>query len=70
MPKYKVIESRQIQKLGPTGLGVSVYRVWIQTERGSTGAVDVDAADWKADKLKDILGKFADDLDLAFTLTE
>ena len=70
MAKYKVIESRQVQKLGPTGAAISQYRVWIQTERGSTGAADVDAADWTAEKLKGILGKFADDLDLAFTLTE
>ena len=70
MAKYKVIESRQIQKLGPTGNSVAQYRVWIQTERGSTGAADVDAADWTADKLKEILGNFADDLDLAFTIQE
>ena len=67
--KYKVIESRQIQKLGPTGAGVSEYRVWIQTERGSTGSVDVSLADWKADRLREILLMFAGELDLAFTLT-
>ena len=70
MAKYKVIESRQINKLGPTGNSVAQYRVWIQTERGSTGAADIDAADWTADKLKEILGNFADDLDLAFTIQE
>ena len=69
MPNYKVVESRQIQKLGPTGAGVSVYRVWIQTDRGSTGSVDVDAADWNADRLKEILTDFSADLDLAFNLT-
>jgi len=68
MPTYKVIESRQIQKLGPTGSSVSMYRVWIQTERGSTGAADIDGADWTAEKLKPILDRFAADLDLAFTL--
>ena len=69
MPNYKVIESRQISKLGPTGSTVSEYRVWIQTERGSTGSIDVSAADWKAEKLKTILTDFATDLDLAFNLT-
>ena len=68
--KYKVIESRQIQKLGPTGASVSQYRVWIQTERGSTGAADIDAADWTAEKLKPILERFAADLDLAFSITQ
>ena len=70
MPKYKVIESRQISKLGPTGSAVSEYRVWIQTERGSTGSIDVAVADWKLDPLKEILTVFADELDLAFTLTD
>jgi len=70
MAEYKVIESRQVQKLGPTGTAISQYRVWIQTDRGSTGATDVDVADWTADKLKEILGKFAEDLDLAFTIQE
>ena len=69
MPNYTVIESRQIAKLGPTGNSVSEYRVWIQTERGSTGSIDVSAADWKADKLKELLTDFATDLDLAFNLT-
>ena len=68
--KYKVLESRQIQKLGPTGASVSQYRVWIQTERGSTGACDVDAADWTAEKLRVILDRFATDLDLAFSITQ
>ena len=68
--KYKVLESRQIQTLGPTGAAVSQYRVWIQTERGSTGAADIDAADWTADKLKPILDRFATDLDLAFSITQ
>lgn len=67
--KYKVLESKQIKKLGPTGSSVAVYRVWIQTDRGSTGAADVDAADWTAEKLRPILEAFAADLDLAFTLT-
>ncbi len=68
MPKYKVLESRQISKLGPTGASISEYRVWIKTGRGSTGSVDVSAADWKADRLREILLMFADELDLAFTL--
>jgi len=69
MPTYKVLESKQIQKLGPTGSSVSMYRVWIQTARGSTGAADIEDADWTAEKLKPILERFAADLDLAFTLT-
>ena len=66
--KYKVIESRQIQRLVPTGSSVSVYRVWIQTEHGSTGSLDVEQADWTAEKLPGLLVTFAAKLDLAFTL--
>ena len=70
MPKYKVTDSRQIQTLGPSGVSVSQYRVWIQTERGSTGSIDVVLADWDKTKLQAILTEFADELDLAFNLTE
>ena len=70
MPEYKVLETRQIQTLSPTGATQQVYRVWIQTERGSSGNIDVAQADWTAERLKAILDQFATDLDLAFTLTE
>jgi len=70
MGKYKVLETRQIQKLSPTGATQSVYRVWIETERGATGSIDVAQADWTAEKLKATLDKFATELDLAFSLTE
>ena len=68
MPKYTVVESRQMQTLGPTGNSVSQYRVWIKTERGSTGSIDVVLADWDKTKLQAILGEFAEQLDLAFNL--
>ena len=69
MAEYKVLETRQIQTLSPTGATQQVYRVWIQTARGSSGNIDVAQADWTAERLKAILDQFATDLDLAFTLT-
>ena len=69
MDKYKVLDSRQIQRMTPAGGTVSVYRVWIETGRGSTGNIDVDMDDWTKEKLKPILEAFALELDLAFDLT-
>jgi hypothetical protein len=46
-----------------------MFRVWLRTERGATGSVDVEKADWSAEKLREILGAKAANLDLAFTLT-
>ena len=68
MPTYKVLDSRQIQRMTPAGGSQSVYRVWIETNHGSTGNIDVDMGDWTADKLKPILEGFASQLDLAFNL--
>lgn len=70
MSSYTVLETRQVQTLSPTGAAQTVYRVWIKTEKGSTGSVDVPQSDWTAEKLKGILDKLAADLDLAFSLSE
>ena len=69
MPNYTVLDSRQIQRLTPAGGNQSVYRVWIQTSRGSTGNIDISVDDWTAEKLRPILEEFANTLDLPFTLT-
>jgi len=69
MTTYKVLETRQIQQLSPTGASLSSYRVWVQTGKGATGSVDVDPENWTADKLKPLLNEFAETLDLAFTIT-
>lgn len=68
MANYKVLDSRQIQRMTPAGGTQFVYRVWIETSRGSTGNIDVAAEDWTTEKLKPILELFADNLDLAFNI--
>jgi len=70
MTTYKVLETRQIQQLSPTGASLSSYRVWVQTGLGATGSIDVTTADWTKDKLKSLLDAFAETLDLAFTITK
>lgn len=65
---YKVLDSRQIQKITPAGGNQSLYRVWVETSNGSTGSIDIPAEDWTAEKLNPILVDFAKTLDLPFTL--
>jgi len=45
------------------------YRVWIRTEHGASGSVDVGATQWNAETLPGILEEKAAALDLAFSLT-
>jgi hypothetical protein len=44
--------------------------VWLVTDRGATGTVDVNKSDWSAEKLAAILASRAAELDLAYTVTE
>lgn len=67
---YHVTDTRQIDQLTQAGNTVTVYRVWLVTDRGATGTADVSKADWNAEKLKAILAARAAELDLAYTLTE
>jgi len=45
-----------------------MYRVWLVTENGARGTVDVRPADWTADTLTAILQEKAAQLDLAYTV--
>jgi hypothetical protein len=44
------------------------YRVWLFTERGATGHVDIELADWNKERLAEIFKAKAAELDLAFTV--
>lgn len=65
---YRVTDTRQIQSVTPAGTPIQRYRVWIVTDHGASGSIDVEAADWNAELLSEILAEFADTLDLAYTL--
>ena len=69
MPKYEVTDTKETSVITPAGNRKKMFRVWLRTERGATGSVDVEPADWTAEKLPAILQAKADSLDLAFTLT-
>ena len=66
MPTYTVVDTRQVQRLTPAGSMKQVYRVWIETERGATGAVDVGPDKWNKETLPGLLTEFAEKLDMAF----
>ena len=63
---YRVTDSQKIQSITPAGNPTSFYRVWLVTEKGASGYVDVPAEKWKKDVLEATLQEFADELDLAF----
>ena len=66
---YRVTDSQKIQSITPAGNPTSFYRVWLVTEKGASGYVDVPAEKWKKDELEATLQDFADELDLAFSVS-
>ena len=67
---YRVTDSQKIQSITPAGNPTSFYRVWLVTEKGASGYVDVPAEKWKKDVLEATLQDFADELDLAFSVNQ
>ena len=65
---YKVTDTQRITTTTPAGSVVMHYRVWIQTDKGSTGQVDVAVDEWTGEALPEILKVEAEKLDLAFNL--
>lgn len=70
MPNYRVTDTKEIERLTPGGGTATVIRVWLQTDRGARGSVEVSPDQWNAETLKPILDQKASELDLAFTLSE
>lgn len=68
MSEYIVTDTKEVQTITPGGGRKTMFRVWLKTERGATGSVDVETADWTAEKLRPILEAKAANLDLAFVL--
>lgn len=67
---YKVTDTREMSRMTPAGSVVQTYRVWLVTDRGSSGTVDVDLDKWNKDDLPGILEAKAEELDLAFAVAE
>jgi len=68
--KYVVSDTREVSTLTPVGTERKFYRVWITTENGATGSIDVPLSDWNAEALPGILEDKAAELDLAYRLTQ
>lgn len=69
MKRYEVNSSKQVPYLAPGADGPSTrYRVYITTNKGASGWVDVRPEDWTTERLQEILSDKADELDLPFGL--
>ena len=65
---FKVTDTQRITTMTPAGGALMYYRVWLVTDRGATGQVDVSVDEWNDKTLPDILKAEAAKLDLAFNL--
>jgi len=68
MSKYTVTDTREVSTLTQAGTERKAYRVWLQTENGSVGSVDIPETEWTPERVREILEAKATDLDLAFSL--
>lgn len=66
---YKVTDTREMSRMTEAGSVHKVYRVWLVTDNGSSGTVDVPKDKWNAEDLTPILETKAAELDLAFAVT-
>lgn len=65
---FKVTDTREVKSMTQAGSSHVVYRVWLVTDKGATGSIDVPADKWEAGQLRAILDEKAESLDLAFTV--
>jgi hypothetical protein len=65
---FKVQDTQRITTMTPAGGSVTSYRVWLVTDRGATGQVDVPVDAWNEKDLPVLLKEQAALLDLAFTV--
>lgn len=68
MATFKVEAAKKQARMGPTGDAVPIYVVWLRTDLGGTGMVEVPVTVWESDDLRDFLQVEADKLDKAFLL--
>lgn len=67
---YKVTDTREMSRMTQAGSTVQTYRVWLVTDNGSSGHIDVPKDKWNAEDLPAILSSKAHELDLAFLVSE
>jgi len=67
---YRVTDTQEFTTITRGGRETKTYRVWLVTDRGASGYVDVSERNWKPDKVKKALEEKAKSLDLAFSIAE
>jgi len=65
---FKVTDTQRITTMTPAGNQAQYYRVWLTTDRGASGQVDVPVDLWTEVDLPPFLKEQAALLDLAFNL--
>jgi hypothetical protein len=65
---FRVTDTQRVTTMTQAGNTTTYYRVWLVTDRGSSGVVDIPADQWTEKALPDILKAEASKLDLAFTI--
>lgn len=68
MATFKVESASKQDRMGPGASTKTVYVVWLETDKGATGSVEVSKAIWESDDLKAFLTAEAAKLDKAFDL--
>jgi len=67
---YQVTDTQEFTTLTRGGRETKTYRVWLVTDNGASGYVDIPERNWKPEKVKKVLDEKAKNLDLAFTIAE
>jgi len=65
---FKVTDTQRITTMTPAGNSATYYRVWLMTDHGASGQVDVPIEMWNEKDLPGYLREQAALLDLAFNL--
>lgn len=65
---FKVVDTQRITTMTPAGNTMTYYRVWLVTDRGASGQVDVPLDLWNEKDLPGFLREQAATLDLAFNM--
>jgi len=64
--KYTVTDVSERRRFTPGGKETLAYDIHILTDRGATGSVRIPAAEYGKDKVKELLDKLAEKLEMPF----
>lgn len=70
MATFRVESASKQERMRPDGGRKTVYVVWLETDRGATGSVEVSPEVWDGDNLREFLTAEAAKLDKAFSVLD